>query len=417
MRAMHLLPFLVVMLRAASPPCSDPDHLKAGECYRVAGDWKRAEAEFREARNAARGSVAPTVAHAQSLVKLNQPFDALIELEDLLKHQPEAVSAAKLYAALCDTVLADHPKAKDVLEKTVALAPQDADIWMALGSHYLDLGDPKNAVSSFERARALNPSSALALSSLGYSYSQMEDSHAAAAMFAAALKSKEPGNATVFLLYGKYLSEQGASAEAARAFTRAIDLDAHLSQAFYERALLYVRQDKFEAAIADAQSALRESPERLDAHMILQRVYRRQGQRAKLEAEAQEILKVTAAAEREQALGRALRERLNLAEPLLTQQKFAEAIPHYEEIVRLLPNFYEAWFALGISYAQTGQPAKAETALRRYLDFQPLSPDGHAALGFLLQQQNRKSEAREQFEEALKLDPGLDEVRDGLAHL
>ncbi len=219
------------------------------------------------------------------------------------------------------------------------------------------------------------------------------------------------------LVYGKYLAKNGKLAEAQRALTRALELDPHLSQAYYERSLLYAKLDKPDAAIADAQSALKESPERIDAHMVLQRMYRRQGLQAKLAAETQSIVDATSAVQERQALGRALREQLNIAEPLLAAQKFSEAIPHYEEIVRLLPKFYEAWFALGISYSQTNQPAKAEASFRHYLEFQPLSSDGHAALGFLYQQLNRKAEARSQFEEALRLDPTLEEVKAGLANL
>src|SRR6202023_2821819 len=129
------------------------------------------------------------------------------------------------------------------------------------------------------------------------------------------------------------------------------------------------------------------------------------GDEASMREEVQKIEELQTAKEREQAQGRALRENLNHAEPLLAQQKFAEAIPYYEEIVRMLPGFYEAWFALGVSYSQTENWSQAEDAFRKYLSYQPLSADGHASYGLLLVSMKRNSDAKKELTEALKLDP------------
>jgi tetratricopeptide (TPR) repeat protein len=85
--------------------------------------------------------------------------------------------------------------------------------------------------------------------------------------------------------------------------------------------------------------------------------------------------------------------------------------------VKMLPTFYEAYFDLGVCYSQTGRPGPAEAALRKYLEFQPVSADGHAALGLLLFQQARGKEASAELEQALAIDPSLDEVKKALAEL
>ncbi len=198
MRLVIVYMLLAAAADAATPPCADRDHLKAGECYRAASDWKHAEAEFRAAVQTDPNSIPAAVAHAQSMLRLNQPFDALIELEDFLKRQPDAIPAVKLYAALCDTVLADHAKAKEVLASAAASAPRDAEVWTALGSHYLDLNDPQHALSSFQRAHELDSRNPLILGSLAYSYSELDDDQHASAMFAEALRSPEPPNAAVY---------------------------------------------------------------------------------------------------------------------------------------------------------------------------------------------------------------------------
>jgi tetratricopeptide (TPR) repeat protein len=112
-----------------------------------------------------------------------------------------------------------------------------------------------------------------------------------------------------------------------------------------------------------------------------------------------------------------LRSELRVAEPLLRQGKFDEAENHYESIVKMLPTFYEAYFALGICQSQLGQPERAEASLRKYLSFETLSADGHAALGVLLFQQKRDAEARQELERSVQLDPTLLEPRKALAKI
>src|SRR5262249_24807883 len=131
---------------------------------------------------------------------------------------------------------------------------------------------------------------------------------------------------------------------------------------------------------------------------------------AKLEA-------LTAEEQSGQSLGRDVRGLLGEAEPLLRAGKFAEAASRYEQIVRLSPSFYEAWFALGMAYSQTARAVEAEAAFRKYLSFQTLSANGHAALGVLLVAQQRGSEARPLLERALQLDATQTEARKALARV
>jgi tetratricopeptide (TPR) repeat protein len=222
----------------------------------------------------------------------------------------------------------------------------------------------------------------------------------------------------VFLLYGEFLLKQRRPEPSAEALTRALALDQNLTAALYRRALAHEQSGDVSAAEADARAVLAEEPTRVDAHMVLQRLARRRNDSAGVAAEAQAIASLNEDLAHRQSLGRALRANLNRAEPLLAARQFAQAIPYYEEIVRILPDFYEAWFTLGISYSQTGQFDRAAEAFRKFLAFQPLSADGHAAYGLLLiPVPGRRDEARRELERALELDPTLDEARTALASL
>lgn len=84
--------------------------------------------------------------------------------------------------------------------------------------------------------------------------------------------------------------------------------------------------------------------------------------------------------------------------------KVADAAQAFEHITHLRPDFAEAYFALGVSYAQLGKPEEAAAALRSYLKLEPQSPDGHAVLGILLFDNRRIAEARPELEQAVRLD-------------
>src|SRR5260370_37503888 len=82
-----------------------------------------------------------------------------------------------------------------------------------------------------------------------------------------------------------------------------------------------------------------------------------------------------------------------------------------------MPSFYEAHFALGICYQQTGRAADAEQSLRKYLSFHPRSADGHGGLGIVLTATNRNGEAKPLLQRALEMNPDLAEPRKALAHI
>jgi Flp pilus assembly protein TadD len=79
------------------------------------------------------------------------------------------------------------------------------------------------------------------------------------------------------------------------------------------------------------------------------------------------------------------------AEEMLQAGKVADAAQAFEHITHLRPDFAEAYFALGVSYAQLGKPEEAAAALRSYLKWKPESPDGHAILGILLFHDGRRA--------------------------
>jgi tetratricopeptide (TPR) repeat protein len=394
--------------------------LAVGDCYASRGQWKEAEEHYRRHRNENPQSAAGAVRHAQSLVQLNQPFDAVLEIEELLKAHPDHVPALKLYAGLLDTVVKDVTGAGKVLERCAKLAPNDADAWKLLGNHYLAKREVGEAVRCYREAARLKPADPLILAGLAVCLGQAGLAKEAENLFARAIrfteKTAKPDPA-VYLLYGESLAGQERVAESVPVFTNALLRDWHSGTAYYWRAAALEKLEDYRRAETDALAALRESSDQKAIHLLLVRIYRGQGRIEKAEEHAAIVSKLSEQESAEHGRARAVRAALRAGEPLLKEGKCAEAIPHYQEIVRLLPTFYEAHFALGVCYSQTGRPRDAETSLRTFLSLQPLSPDGHAAFGILLLGEQRSIEARSELEEAVRLDPRAVEPRKALAHI
>lgn len=399
---------------------SRDEYLSLGQKYARLEQWKEAEENLRIYRQANPNSIEAAVLHARALIRLNQPFDAVLELEELLQNAPDAVPVLKLYAGLLDAVVNDEAKAEEVLIRCARLAPDDLEVWTALGHHYLARGKSADAIRSFEQAVRLAPGDASLLAGLAAGYGQANLTEQAERMFARALKLNDQNpkpDAQVYLRYADYLSKAGRFAESLPVFTKALALDARSSDAYYGRANAHEKLKDFKRAGADALAAIRESPQRKDAYQLVLRIHRAANDQERVAEYAAAIEKLAAEENAQHALARDLRAALRQAEPLLREAKFVEAAPHYEEIIRLLPTFYEAYFALGICYSQTGRSDQAEASFKKYLSFQPLSADGHASLGLLLLQRGRNQEARDELERAVKLDQSLEEARKGLARV
>ncbi len=384
------------------------------------GSWQQVEEQTRLQLRQRPNDEAAIVLHSQALFHLSQPFDAVLELEDFLRSAPNAVEAGKFYVALLVDVVRDRPKAMEIAVRLSKAAPKDPEVWETLGK--LELGSRKTAeaVKSLSEAVRLAPANALFALELAQALEQDRQPERAAVQFRQAARlnaaSRAP-NPRVYTLYADFLARNGNFKESIAVCTKALLIDPHFSDAWQGRAVAYEKTGDLRNAEADALAALRESPQRRDSHQVLLRVYRDTGQQERLEQQAAIVRKLTDEEQSEFSTNREMRDDLSRAEQLLAARKYSEAIPPYERVVSLAPEFYEAYFALGICYQQTGQAAKGEQALRKYLSFQPLSADGHAALGLLLLAAGHRADARPELEEAIRLNPALVEPRKALARL
>ena len=95
---------------------------------------------------------------------------------------------------------------------------------------------------------------------------------------------------------------------------------------------------------------------------------------------------------------------LNLGEAFQEQNRPAEALAEYQEVLQLAPSREEAYNNIGRILSDQGKPAAALEYCQAALQLNPKSPAQHNSVGIILAELGRTDEALRQFDEALKLD-------------
>ena len=97
--------------------------------------------------------------------------------------------------------------------------------------------------------------------------------------------------------------------------------------------------------------------------------------------------------------------RERLAHALLALGREAEAIPHFAELTRLLPENFDAWYALGGLEQRAKNLPAALDALEKAVALKPEHPWARFHLGMVLEDLDRGDDALAQFEASDRLSP------------
>ena len=105
-----------------------------------------------------------------------------------------------------------------------------------------------------------------------------------------------------------------------------------------------------------------------------------------------------------------------LGDALLREGRAAEAIPHYEQALRLKPDYAEVHGSLGNALAQVGRLDEATVQFAEVTRLVPTDARARTNLGNALLQVGRLAEAIQQQREAVRLAPALAETQFNLAN-
>jgi tetratricopeptide (TPR) repeat protein len=107
----------------------------------------------------------------------------------------------------------------------------------------------------------------------------------------------------------------------------------------------------------------------------------------------------------------------NLGNVFLKQGKYEEAAAHYNEALRINPNYADAHYNLGNALARQGKTQDAVAHYTEALRIKPNFAEAHNNLGTLLAKEGKVEEAAAHYNEALRIKPDYAEARYSLGIL
>src|SRR5262245_40431912 len=141
----------------------------------------------------------------------------------------------------------NFPKAKEYLDKAMALDPQEPEVHFQLGMVELRSNKPDSAVVHFQKASSLKPKSELYLLNLGVAYMQMKQNEKARPEFRKAI-AINPKFVTAHVLLGQALSTDSLFA-AEQEYRKALELDPKSGAALRGLGFLSQKQSKWAEAV------------------------------------------------------------------------------------------------------------------------------------------------------------------------
>ena len=378
----------VAGVQPASCSGLQPGSIEWAACHSRSRQWKEAEEVYREYLKTHRDSVPAAIGHIEVLLRMQEAarlghsldgavehaIEASEELSKLLAAHPYDPTVLKLQASVLGNLEKNPSAAERILVRITRIAPRDSDAWSLLGSFYLDSRRIEEGLRCFENAVSLDSVNPMYRAGLARGYAAANRSAEAEKAFRPALEAARPdSNPFVFLWYGDFLASAERYEESSKAYSRIIAADAGNGAAWLKRAAVEVQAGHYHEAERDALEALQRDAGERKAQSVLLSVYRGLGDDAKAQAAAAAIERGSDAEELRRAKWRRARTAIEQAERLLQADRFSEALPLYDSVTKNVPDYAEAWFAIGMCYAHTGDAKRAEQSLQTFLRLQPLS--------------------------------------------
>ena len=261
---------------------------------------------------------------------------------------------------------------------------------MEQGLAALDRSDADAAADLFEKAVAQSPNSAEAHFYLGNAY---------------AAKAQEASLFSVASLWGKVRDE----------FEKAVALDPKYLDGRFALLEFYawapgIMGGDYEKALAQAAEINKLDP--MQAHRAYAGVYSAQKKQNLAKKEYLDAI---------QEYPTSPKPHYYFAQYLaFTEKDYAAAFNELETAIKIDPAYGRPWFELGQFAALSGTNlARGEEVLKKYLTMTPKKDEpplgnAHYWLGAIYEKQNRKADAKREYETALKTRPGLQLAIKGL---
>ena len=271
------------------------------------------------------------------------------------------------------------------------MRPQDAHAWSVLGAIYGQIGDAEKAAEAGQKSVALDANNADAQCNLGISLETLGRDDDALQCYRKAL-SLQPGHIEAGKNLAALLRAVGLPDEALVHLERALQKSPHHAGLHNDLANVLVKLERLDEAEKHYRLAMSYDTAFSQARINLAALQFQQGKREAAMADLETFIENTpddAGAHH------------NLAEMLQRVGMNAAALQHYDEALRLSPEFVEAANHRGTVLQILGRPDEAEEAFNYALSIRPDYADAWLNLGTLHLEYGRIEAALAAFQDAI----------------
>ena len=352
-------------------PNSSPAYVSLGAVQMQSGDAKEAEAAFRKAIDIDPASVDAKLALANFMWAAGRAPEAESVLRETLVREPQHLLANRMLAVMY--LATRRVKEAEQPLKVVADVSKTPAARFQLADYYASVGRTKDA------ADLLTP---LASGQLTFADAEAR---------LAALDYSE-----------------GRAAEAHKRLDAVIARVPKYAPVLTMKAQWLIVENKLDDALARARAAVEAAPESAPAHFALAVAHDRRGEIADAMKSYNDVLRLNP---------RAYAAQMELSRLNLARGNKADAVQYADTARQAQPASLEARLALVRSLLAAGNLARAESEIAELLKGAPNSGAVHALNGALQDSRKDRAGARQSFEKALELSPGLVEAIGGLTYL
>ena len=335
------------------------------------GEAKEAEAAFRQAIALEPTSVDAKLALANFLLAAERAPEAESILKDVLAKDPQHLLANRMLGVLYISTRrvneAEQPlKAIAEVSKTPAARLQLADYYMGAGR----TKEATDLLTGLSSAPATAAEAEMRLAALDYTQKRPTEAHTRLD----ALLARAPNYSPALVMKAQWLAQENKLDEALDRAKAAVAADGQSAEAHFALALVQDRRREFADATKSYGEVLRLNPRAVAAQVQLSRLGLRTGDTA-------------------------------------------SALRFAEEAKQAQPTSFDARLALARSLVVAGNLARAEPEIAQLLKQAPNHSGVHAVNGMHLARTNNIPAARQAYQRALDLSPGLLEALSGLTYL
>lgn len=366
----------------------------------------------------------PDFSDAQSLLQQGRLHEAKTSALDGLQHHPRSVEGYNLLGII-EGDLKDYPAALGAFKKALSIAPGSVkthnnlgDLFVAarqlndaerefrivlhldpanpdgnynLGVLLMDKGSPSEAIPHFEKVRPQNTPTEFNLIRAYFATKRTAD----ALHLASELSATNKDDVQVHFSLGVFLASQKQYKTAQDEFAIADALRPDTFEIIYNLGQTQLRDGQLPKAETTLARALKLKPESVDAMYLLAQTYADESR--PLDALDLLIRAHKAAPQNPDVI-------FLMAQISMSQSYFEDAIPLLESGIQIAPQRSDLLAALGESYFMAGKVDKAIDEFKKLLGLEN-SARSYSFLGLSYRNLGRFDEAKQYFEQGLKLDP------------